>query len=310
MDDRSGHILQLCALRRQAMQRPDGGLVIDLTVQSYQLLRNGYPPHDLNYRELRAAICGLTDVLLHPGLNTVIDLDHQEMWAWVAEVLIRGRQIMQGADERELRRLFETTSHAVVAGASDSEEARDRHRKSVWALEHHSQEVLIRTHEMLPYLGFPLLEGVLRRACSDYVTLDGFIIKSFSVPRWANGPSRLYSERDRCTNLGHVLRLLCSTVAGPELRSDLASILTHIAELSGKDGIDTLAGWRNTSLHGEASLPTIGGTLLNLSILVILDGASDAYEEIRAHALEGARFEVGRRVSGVSPSPSSFYPIE
>ena len=47
------------------------------------------------------------------------------------------------------------------------------------------------------------------------------------------------------------------------------------------DGFDIIYGWRNSSFHGSASLPTVGGAVL----LVAMSELQNAYEGTRAEAI-------------------------
>jgi hypothetical protein len=53
-----------------------------------------------------------------------------------------------------------------------------------------------------------------------------------------------------------------------------------------EDPFDVVYRWRNSSLHGQASLPTIRGTVFNTAILVALDAISADYDSMRDRALE------------------------
>jgi hypothetical protein len=70
------------------------------------------------------------------------------------------------------------------------------------------------------------------------------------------------------------------------------------------DGFDIIYGWRNSSFHGSASLPTVGGAVL----LVAMSELQNAYEGTRAEAIRRIGFELPGRSLGSYRRPWSYYP--
>jgi hypothetical protein len=60
-----------------------------------------------------------------------------------------------------------------------------------------------------------------------------------------------------------------------------------------EDPFDVVYRWRNSSLHGQASLPTIRGTVFNTAILVALDAISADYDSMRDRAWRTSNFWLG-----------------
>ena len=305
-------IRSLCAAWKEAAIR-DGGIAIGGESEQYRLHANGVRFHDLNYQEFREAAVGLCDILLLPGLNTIIDRDHELLWSWCGEVLLGRDAPLASPADSEIRELATTTLRASLANVRPpAMEADERARTASDLMEHNAREFLMRAHEVLAYLAFPLLEATARRACSDFVDLRGKVLASF--PR-ASGQQ--YKVGTTCSSVADLLRLLAST-ASPSLQKDLADICIHIAELdlntspvpTASDGYDIVYRWRNSSLHGEMSLTTIGGTVLTLALLVALDAVHDDYEIHRQAALSRAQRELsaGQTIGRWRPSPWSFYP--
>ena len=305
-------IRSLCAAWKEAAIR-DGGIAIGGESEQYRLHANGVRFHDLSYQELREAAVGLCDILLLPGLNTIIDRDHELLWSWCGEVLLGRDAPLASTADSEIRELATTTLRASLANVRPpAREAYERARTASDLMEHNAREFLMRAHVVLAYLAFPLLEATARRACSDFVDLRGKVLASF--PR-ASGQQ--YKVGTTCSSVADLLRLLAST-ASPSLQKDLADICIHIAELdlntspvpTASDGYDIVYRWRNSSLHGEMSLTTIGGTVLTLALLVALDAVRDDYEIHRQAALSRAQRELsaGQTIGRWRPSPYSFYP--
>lgn len=257
---------------------------------------------------------GLADILLLPGLNTIVDLDHELLWSWCGELLLGGTEapFASCSVNREIRELATTTVRAALANVRPpTRDAFERAGEAARLMEPNAREYLSRTHNTLPYLAFPLLEAVARRACSAYVDLNGKVTTPF--PRYAG---KSYVVNARCNNVADLLRLLVETVGSPALKADLSDVLSHIGELGSVeretqgDGYAVIFDWRNSSLHGETSLSTIGGTVLTVALLIALDSIQDQYAAHRAAALDRARREVeSSEFSGQwNPSPWSYYP--
>lgn len=302
-------IRDLCASWRAAATG-GGGIAIGRESEQFRLHANGIHFHDLTYEGIREAAVGLTDILLLPGMNTVVDLDHQLFWSWCGELLLGSNGPLSAGVDGEIRQLAETAVRASLANVrAPTREAFDRARAAAEVTEHNAAEYLQRSHIALPHLAFPLLEAVVRRACSEYVDMSGRVLTEF--PR-TNG--RTYSLGGRCSNVADLLRLLVATVAAQPLKEDLTDVLEHIAGLGSeadkKDGYGVLFEWRNSSLHGETSLSTIGGTVLMLTLLIALDDLRSDYDQHRRAALESAQREVAnsQATGRWRPSPWSYYP--
>lgn len=305
-------ILKLCDDWCAAATQPEGGLAIGGATERFRLLRNGVVFHELQYEELCAAVVGLSKVLLQPGLNTIIDQDHFGLWSWCGEVLLGAGGELFSHEEHEIKSLFEAAIHASLANCrkppANREEFEEQRRiDDLQPL--HAKRLLGHAHLALAYLGFPLLEALLKRACREYVAPDGQIVQAFSVetPR---GGTRNYSPdgsyRNRqCSSLRDLMFLHLDTVACESLQQSLSALIEHVQKLAlEQHPFDTIYKWRNQSLHGTTNFQTIGGTLLNISILIALDQIGLDFQEHRDRSVESCRREAqfGNR------SPWSYYP--
>lgn len=282
------------------------GIAIGAESEQYRLHNNNIGFHELDYDELRTTAVELTKLLLLPGHNTVIDLDHYLLWAWCAEVLI-GQNGPLSTIDREIYTLAKTTTRAALAGANPpTREAFERARQARSLLNHNADQFLESNLIALSYLCFPLLEAIARRACSTFLDINGIVLQSF--PRLGGGS---YQVSKRCSNVGDVLRLLQSQVASNTLRPDLDGLLNYVASIAGStDGYETVFTWRNSSLHGEATYQTIGGTIYTMSLLIALDGIKNDYIKFRDNAVTRAQWEAStRRTTDPHFSPWSFYPL-
>lgn len=304
-------ITTLCDEWCNASATPSGGMSIGANTERFRLLANGVIFHDLNHEAMCAALIGLSKVLLRPGLNTVIDKDHFALWSWSGELLLGARSQLFPSGQREIKSLYEVALHAALAGCRKpdaSVKEWQEHSRMQDQQPHHAKQFLMQATLALAYLAFPLLEAVLKRACATFVAFDGKILTPFTVQN-KQGNSRNYDPqggRDRqCSSLRDLLFLHYTTVADPNLKALLDRFRDHITLLdSTLDPFDLLYSWRNQSLHGSTNFQTIGGTVLNLSLLISLFEIRDNFEQHRAIVVEHCRWESELN----HKSPWSFYP--
>lgn len=284
----------------------EGGISIGGESEQYRLRNNGIRFHELNFEELRSACVGLSKVLLLPGLNTIVDLDHFLLWSWCGELLLGPDGTLTEA-EADIAQLARAAVRAALVGARPpTEEAFERARRAQEVLTPNAKQHLQESHVALAYLSLPLLEAITRRACHEYVDLTGKVLAPF--PRRRSGT---YTEGSRCSSVVDLLELLVARVADEPLSDDLQLIRGTIAMASeSEDGFDTIWEWRNSSLHGETRYPTIGGTVLTLGLRIAVEELNGDYEGARNRALERAQQAVGTSqvVGRWDPPPWSFYP--
>ena len=276
------------------------------------MLRNGVVFHELDHEQIRAACIGLSSVLLLPGLNTVIDQDHQWFWSWCAELLCRsGSSYFSSESDRELRATVGLCCRAALAGVyRNDRDGWERQRDQSKNMEHNARAWVQGAHTALAYLAFPLLEGIVKKHCARYVGMDGRVVEAFEVAR-IDGTARPYRVGQPCSSLRDMLWLLYDRVASEELRHDLDEQRIHLGAFASEseDGFEVLYRWRNSSLHGEASLSTIGGTVLSTALLISISALQAEYESVRASAVDGVRREAMSAASGIDyRSPWSYYP--
>jgi hypothetical protein len=232
---------------------------------------------------------GLTRVLLLNGMNTVIDMDHLVFWSWMGELFSSRETCYFKTEEHPIQKLFEIVIRTTLAGIRPP--IRDRQewetqRKIRELTEFNTRELVSNSSLVQAYLVFPLLEAVIKKACSNYVDYSGKVVSHFSVNK-KDGRIQNYvcsgQGKKSCSSLRDLLFLLYDEVAGADLRQQITLVRQHILELDDQeDPFDLIYRWRNSSLHGETSYPTIGGTLLNLVILIALSEIRQDYEIVRS----------------------------
>jgi hypothetical protein len=305
-------IEKLCDDWCDASVTPNGGMALGIHTDKFRLLANGVVFHELGHEALCAALIGLSKVLLRPGLNTIVDHDHFGLWSWCGELLLGPQSHLFPIEQHEIKSLYETSIHAALTRCRKPQATKDewREQNRIDDLQpHHAKQLLRESSLVLAYLTFPLLEAVLKRACAAYVTFDGQVTSSFTVQN-RQGNSRHYDPqgppRERqCSSLRDLLLLHHSIVAGPRLRALLDRFRAHISSLDvTQDPFDLIYRWRNQSLHGSTNFQTIGGSMLNLSLLISLFEVEDDFDQRTSLVLEHCRWEA----QSSRKSPWSFYP--
>jgi hypothetical protein len=163
----------------------------------------------------------------------------------------------------------------------DKDALKEMMRKKIDEGEPNAREMLSNKTSILAYLSFPLLEGMTKLRCSDYVNLDGTVRQSFTVDDTPYGATK---GKKRVNSLHDLMRLLHDYVADADEKQVLDSIRDSICQATGTDAYRQIYDWRNSHAHGVASLRGIGYTVYNLALLVSLHGIRDCYEEIRDDA--------------------------
>jgi hypothetical protein len=242
-----------------------------------------------------------------------------QLWSWCGEILLRSNTApLFPPEQREIKLLYKTTLNAALANcclpsstAASIEEYRAQRRtqQEIEAKQpYHGRELLKETRVALAYLVFPLLEAVLKRACSDFVNFDGKVVTTFSVATRHNEPKQ-YKVGKQCSSMRDLLFLHHKQVACPSLRNLLDSFLGHISAVEGNDDpFDLIYKWRCQSLHGAAQvenfLNIIGGTLLCLTLLISIFEIEHGFEQRREEAICRLTFEAKLP----EKLPGSFYP--
>lgn len=261
----------------------NGGISIGADSEKYRLLANGVQFHSLSFDCLKSAVLGLSRTILLPGFNTVVVQDHFGLWSWSGEIISGIDSKYFEAEENEIKSLFEACVRASLTHCRKPAASAEEHiaqSEVEQALPHNARYYLQDSSLVLAYLAFPLLEAILKKTCSSYFNMDGSVVRQFDVLNKKN-KTRTYKPGKICSSIRDELFLLYNKVASRELKSDLDKFRSHIMFLdSTVDPFDLVYNWRNESLHGTSNYQTIGGTLLNLSILIILHSMRSEFEEI------------------------------
>lgn len=298
-------IRRLTDLWYQTFVRPNG--YNGFEAEQYRLHKNGIAFHELDYDALCTACTCLTKQLLLPERNCFMNLDHFLLWSWIAELLLERPGPLSHSIDREISQLAETAARAALTNASRPMRPREafEYETEVDTLLNRNARYLINhSSVVLSYISFPLLEAVARRACSAYVDMSGVTQQPFER---ANGS--LYAVGSRCNSVRDMLRLLRDRVARDDLKNNLIDVFSHIERIVGaSDGCSVIYDWRNSSLHGETTHQTIGGTVFGLALIIALSDIEDRYMQLRDAATVRIRQQQLVAQMGVNLSPFGFYP--
>lgn len=264
-------------------------------------------PHQLSYEQLLVEITGLSKSLLRPNLTATISPRHFHLWSWCAEVILHQEsEVFDQHTEIELRKLFDACLRASLVHSSPPKLLQETASRNVDT--YINSSLLI-----LSYLVFPLLEGVCKKLCSDYISMDGMVKKDFNVPsrirvdgktnkgsKNSNSytPFKAKGKKNQCSSIRDLL--LLTELNHPSI--GLAEVI-HYIPISHPEQIpfDVIQDWRNNSLHGSAAYQTIGGTLLNITLFLLIKTVnSDTYSYLRRMIMLSKNND--------SRNPWSYYP--
>lgn len=275
--------------------------------ESKTLLGLGLSVHNLSLAALGSALVGSCRPLLLPGFTTFILNDHLALWSWCGELLVGAAAWSTSTLRDDLQDLLKATLHASLARCQrpvkSKQEARAQFDQLRTALGHHAQSHIESSSLISAYLSFPLLEGVLKRACHSYVGMDGSVVTEFAR---ADSSKPSYKVGKRCNSLNDLLTLHRSSVACSDLGMLIDKFRLHFETAHpGMDTFSRMYEWRNQSLHGTTHIKTIGALVLNYALLVAIFGLAPFFEDRRISALT----HVSRCAnSGMGPSPLTMYP--
>lgn len=233
----------------------NGDISIGIGSEKLRLHKNGIHFHELGYRELELCCIELSKSLLIKGLNTIINQDHKLFWAWAGE-LNEQQEYLRNNDN--LKKLFSTCIRLTLAQRTEN-------------IEHNLEQISNETFLILSHISFPLLEGILKMHCHEYVSMSGKVMKKFKIEKKPN--PRTYNQGKIISSIEDLIHLLIQKVADKKLKGQIKQILQHIENIQEeeKKGEKIIYDWRNSSLHGNISYQTIGGIILNISILIMLN---------------------------------------
>ena len=247
----------------------------------------------LTFDQLRATLVELQPTLLAREGFTAVFGPELWLWSWVTEVLVGmpneespRRYIDHDGIESGPGFLLRLAIWSALADSrpplSMGNEGWDETVQKNAEQEPNTRELLTNKTSVLAYLAFPLLEGVTKLRCSDYVDLNGNVRQRFKVGTREYDPAKPTAKR--VSSLKDLLWLLHDYMADADEKHALESIRKSIHAATGTDAFEQIYRWRNSQAHGSESLRAIGYTVYNLALLIGLHGIRERYDEIREDA--------------------------
>lgn len=149
-------------------------------------------------------------------------------------------------------------------------------------------------HLLLSLAAYPLLEGLVRRKLSAFLTSKGEVVQSFVVPGKSGKRPRAYRKGQYCNSIRDALYQLEECTPHPELRGYLTELRTRSNDCTsanspsglGVEGgsrslYEYIGRARNASLHGELGAVEGGLTALLLGTIIALADLRDNFDEYR-----------------------------
>lgn len=249
------------------------------------LLRSGVVVHELGIDSLQAALEGQTKLLNLGGLALQND-DNRFLWAWCGHIFVRTMCRLPGGERHlDRERLTRAAIHMALAdfprggpgeqGYSDAQAAR-------FAYTHHAQAVIESRRLILLHLSFPVLEAMCRWYCQSYISPEGCVLQDFDVP-WVGGTEIKYrasARNTRISNIGHELSLVDGVSEGSPLQDALRGVAQAVSQSNGHlEGFQSLLLARNSALHGDQAAERLGGSALNLALIVMLECVRHQFQQ-------------------------------
>lgn len=231
--------------------------------------------------------CWLVDVVRSDGELQHATDSRRLLLGWCAQVLLT--PVLVQPEPHVLDADIEEAAHSIYGYATSAQPIEGERRQT--------GRDAPDPRLMLAYASFPFLEGIVRRACSDYLTPMGRVVAPFEVLGRLYSPDR---PRPVCSNLAHGLELLEARAAGKSLQERLILLRREVAaggvgpRTSGVSGDEKnlykiIFIHRNSNLHGGSHVAHVGLAALLLATIIAFDRAVDSYEERQDIALEIAK---------------------
>lgn len=262
-------IKKLCDDYCKSINRPNGDIALNPNMHDFELLNNNIAFHELNQQELLAAIIGLSKTSFLTGSVANISQDHKFLWGWCAQLVtddeVETRARINGEfDEHD--KLYELVIRGALADLYPNARKPDQEKTQ----NHFATYFVEESSLAIAYLGFPLLEGLLKRLAHNYVGMDGAVKSNFTVAKRGGGDTD-YGPRkkNKCSSIRDLLMLYTDQIAEPDQVILLNEFYDTIKTFGNTTTpIDLIGDWRNQSLHGTTNFISVGYAILHLCLLI------------------------------------------
>lgn len=202
-------------------------------------------------------------------LKVQLSPDHREYWKLTYLILEDTNEqdsLFPSGLVNDLETLFRLSSCVPIP--SHVHEGGPHPEQAAWDRKGHESHTIYRAKHIAAYLSFPLLEGLIKSVCSDYIEMDGSIKQGQKIKQYYGG----YNDGNYCNRLRDLLTHLEEEYADLQLRSNLKDLRNYVGDFydcNPNKVYKLIDNWRNTSLHGENAPDAEYGTILNLICLII-----------------------------------------
>lgn len=264
----------------------EGGMTakLDYPLQSQALIQGGYTQNVISELEheflitFNESLPDMEQLSLYSLSRLPIELmnilkvqvtsDHQEFWKWsfwVLRDINEDKSIFPEGIVDDLEILFRLSTCSPISPRTIMFA---RHPKYAdWNQQGHEAYTTYRSKHIAAYLSYPLLEGIIKSVCNEYINMDGTVKCGKQIKRYSGS----YSGRP-CYRLRDLLTHLEEEYADDEFEANLEQMRVMIGDFYHKNPnkiYSLIDDWRNTSLHGQEAPDAEYGTILNLLCLII-----------------------------------------
>jgi hypothetical protein len=266
---------------------PDEGIVqtkLEYPLQSHALVQGGFTGNnrgDLERELLTTLDDSLPDVErlsletlaklpieLMDILKIQVTPDHRKFWKWtywILEDVNEQHSLFPHGLVENLETLFRLSACSPIP--SRIHIGAPHPNQAAWDSKGHESHMIYRAKHIAAYLSFPLLEGVLKSVCCDYIEMNGDIKQGKQIKQFSGGYSNSV-----CYRICDLLTHLEEEYAGAQLKNNLQEMRIKIGDFYHRNPnkvYKLIDDWRNASLHGQNAPDAEYGTILNLICLII-----------------------------------------
>jgi hypothetical protein len=306
----------------------EGGIIQDEGVENVitgmnnkaYLQTDEHPVHSFSLPTLRRYPRYLCDSILMPH-TTSVSLDNHLYWGWTAACVshsqTEGKQ--NNSETLGLMQDFYSLVHLCLLPIRQTT-MDQRISQFIQSMNPSIQGVQHQGYSLACSTGFSLLEGLIRRHCSDLQAGGGLTHGHIQTPSWRSTPVedpiyhdelQIWKEREASEEVSQTLNEIDELQRYPE------DVLTR--KIGGGEEIindrsnflSVLSDQRNINIHGELSTQAIGPVVLNLCCLLLWDQMDeDEFESTQEEIYDRLNRQSHAPMSGIHPRwPSAFYPL-
>ncbi|REA05781.1 hypothetical protein DEQ92_05785 [Haloferax sp. Atlit-6N] len=183
-----------------------------------------------------------------------ITADHTTFWKYTAE-RVRDFDFTETPISGDVVEHFETAVSLVLV-------------RSNATTDEHVRKIVQKSDAVASYLVYPVLEGVAKRYCHEYVSEDGAVKEGKTVVTYCGDKE----FGDEINQVGYLLHHIENVAGSDALREELYKMRVGVREFYDTDENEeygVINGFRNSWLHGEDEAKAEYGTILSYTALLL-----------------------------------------